>query len=506
MFALIWIVLSVNILPCPFAIAASAGTDEKPPKFLIVGAGAAGIAAASKLLEKGYTDIVILEAQNRIGGRVHTIPFGANNIDLGAQWCGGDIGNVVYELVKGHFQFGDTGIRYSNSHCYTSDGHVVDPKLYSKAMNLADEILNDYENMAKTNKSLGEYFQINYHKALEDEEFKDVDKEFAELMTDLNAKGMAALYASDSWYDLSANLIGEGPGTQGGYQQYTWKEHGFKIVLDFLMKKLPDPSKTLPVEEKIHLNKEVTNIDWTSNEVVVTCADGSEYRVDHVIVTVSLGYLKKHHQTLFTPPLPAKKVNAIENTGFGTLGKIFLEFKEPFWPTDVNDWAAYSFLWKKEDLDNVTGTEKEWLIDITNFLRVDAQPNVILAFTAGKKIRKFEEISDSQLIDDCMWLLEKFLGRTLPRAINVQRSHWLTNKYFLGSYSFGSMATQENDVALGKDLAETLSHDGKPVVLLAGEATDESNSGYVHGAVDSGWRAAREILHYYPVVSEITGA
>lgn len=54
-------------------------------KIVIVGAGASGIAAASKLLELGYQNIVVLEAQNRIGGRVRTEFFGDDNtfIELG---------------------------------------------------------------------------------------------------------------------------------------------------------------------------------------------------------------------------------------------------------------------------------------------------------------------------------------------------------------------------------------------------------------------------------------
>lgn len=55
-------------------------------KILIIGAGASGIAAASKLISHGFEHVLILEAENRIGGRIHTIPFGANVLDIGAQW------------------------------------------------------------------------------------------------------------------------------------------------------------------------------------------------------------------------------------------------------------------------------------------------------------------------------------------------------------------------------------------------------------------------------------
>lgn len=70
------------------------------PKVVIIGAGVAGYSAACKLLENGIKDVVVLEAENRIGGRVHTVPFGDGVVELGAQWCHGEKDNVVYEMVK----------------------------------------------------------------------------------------------------------------------------------------------------------------------------------------------------------------------------------------------------------------------------------------------------------------------------------------------------------------------------------------------------------------------
>lgn len=55
-------------------------------KIIIIGAGASGIAAAAKLISHGFQNVLLLEADNRIGGRIHTIPFGANVLDIGAQW------------------------------------------------------------------------------------------------------------------------------------------------------------------------------------------------------------------------------------------------------------------------------------------------------------------------------------------------------------------------------------------------------------------------------------
>lgn len=55
-------------------------------KIIIIGAGASGFAAASKLISNGVQNVTILEAENRIGGRINTVQFGANILDMGAQW------------------------------------------------------------------------------------------------------------------------------------------------------------------------------------------------------------------------------------------------------------------------------------------------------------------------------------------------------------------------------------------------------------------------------------
>lgn len=63
-----------------------AETIINSPSILIVGAGASGIAAASKLLENGFENLTILEAENRIGGRICSVPFGDTIVDIGGQW------------------------------------------------------------------------------------------------------------------------------------------------------------------------------------------------------------------------------------------------------------------------------------------------------------------------------------------------------------------------------------------------------------------------------------
>lgn len=80
-----------------------------------------------------------------------------------------------------------------------------------------------------------------------------------------------------------------------------------------LQQKISNTESNLPIIEKIEFNKDVDNIDYTSNNnVIVKTKDGSKYIASHVIFTPSLGVLKEKHATIFTPLLPEKKQHAIK--------------------------------------------------------------------------------------------------------------------------------------------------------------------------------------------------
>jgi monoamine oxidase len=116
----------------------------------------------------------------------------------------------------------------------------------------------------------------------------------------------------------------------------------------------------LKVEDRILLNKIVTNIKWSQDgekQIRVQCTDGTSYSADHVIVTVSLGVLKHDYKTLFTPELPLTKQFAIEGIAFGTMDKILLEFEEPFWPSE---WNGVGMVWTQKDYDQIKDAKNSW--------------------------------------------------------------------------------------------------------------------------------------------------
>lgn len=76
----------VNSLILRFIQAATRKSIGMDKKIIVIGVGAAGAAAATKLVSNGFTNVTILEAENRIGGRINIIPFGGNVVDMRAQW------------------------------------------------------------------------------------------------------------------------------------------------------------------------------------------------------------------------------------------------------------------------------------------------------------------------------------------------------------------------------------------------------------------------------------
>ncbi|GJQ66030.1 hypothetical protein Trydic_g4120 [Trypoxylus dichotomus] len=124
-------------------------------KIIIVGTGPSGIAAATRLLKNNVTNILILEAEDRIGGRINSIEYGSTAIDMGAEWCHGQEGNVVYDLIKDYnvLQHTNAWIRL-----FYSDGQSVDDDFSKRLFKMIEDIyLADGNKKQREGITLGEY-------------------------------------------------------------------------------------------------------------------------------------------------------------------------------------------------------------------------------------------------------------------------------------------------------------------------------------------------------------
>ena len=202
-------------------------------------------------------------------------------------------------------------------------------------------------------------------------------------------------------------------------------------------------------KRKIRLSTPVEIIHWRNfidspndSPVIVKTFDGTEILADAVIVTCSLGYLKSNHQNMFQPLLPNRLSIAIEDLGFGTINKIFLDFGEPWWQRGVN---GFQLLWRR-DTDH--SSLPEWTKYVTGFDVLPIHAATLIVWVGGRGACIIEELSEETIAEDCMSLLTRYVRyRDIPPIRRCVRTKWNENRYVRGGYSHITKSCEEDDVS-----------------------------------------------------------
>jgi len=291
------------------------------------------------------------------------------------------------------------------------------------------------------------------------------------------------------WVDVST--VSSKAFHTGGNQQVELihvdhRKGGYGSYIQQLAQKLP--------KDCIKLNHLVTGVNWVGPRVELDFENGTGSTVDHVIVTVPVGYLKQFGQRMFSPPLPTSKTLALDGIGFGAVEKVFARFKEPFWDPSV---ATYDLLW-----DRPMGWESEELTLARSFSvlqPVPGLPNVICLWATGPAVDVVYTTTDNELAQAIQGLIRTFFVTADNIApIEITRSKWGADFLFLGSYSYYNVNYDVHQHG-PKQLAEPLygPDDDTPLVLFAGEATSPDSYGTTHGAYLSGQREAMRLNQFY---------
>ncbi|XP_017059004.1 spermine oxidase-like [Drosophila ficusphila] len=461
---------------------------KETTRIVIIGAGASGIAAATKLLEQGFKNVQLFEAEDRIGGRINTVTFGNSFVDLGAQWCHGEEGNVVYEKVK-DLDVLDRPGEYT-IYFVRSNKEI----LSNEQTNVFKEFMGKFDVNPDCEGSVGDALTESYWKEMNTQSILN-DKSIIKEALDFLKRRICSENACDSVSELSPrNYLNFQE--SGGDQNLSWRQKGYKKFLSVLLKSNEDqPGDHGILKGKVHLNRRIAEINWSGNgEITLRCWNGQIFSADHVICTVSLGVLKEKHPKLFVPALPADKVSSIKGLKLGTVNKFFLEFEVQPLPEKMMGIAC---LWLEEDLKELRGSKFFWLESICGFHRVDRQPLLLEGWIIGAHARYIETLSEEKVLEGLLWLFRKFLSFSVPYPKSFLRSQWHSNPNFRGSYS--CYPTYADELRTGRtDLGSPLVDvSGRPRVQFAGEAKSRTHFSTVHGATETGWREADRLNEFY---------
>ncbi|MBE9070046.1 FAD-dependent oxidoreductase [Leptolyngbya cf. ectocarpi LEGE 11479] len=419
----------------------------KKESALVVGAGMAGLAAARKLHDLGYK-VTLLEARDRIGGRVWTshvwpeIP-----VDLGASWIHGVEENPLTKLAD---QIGIVRAKtdYDNAILYGTDGRVVSNDVEIDMIHLFNRLI-----------------RAAYRNASDGKTIFDV-LENTPLWRDLsNQQLQSAMHLMNTMieHELGGSLTEISAISADDAEEFSGEDvlflDGYSAITHYLAKDLD-----------IKLEQVVEKISY-QNEGVIVKTNQNVFGADYAIVTLPIGVLKDN-TVQFDPPLPVAKQDAIEVMGAGLLDKLFLKFPYVFWDKDkeILNWIS-----------DEHGRWNEWL-NLSTYIN---QP-VLLGFNAADYARKIEAWSDQEIVADAMGVLRIIYGNDIPDPESWQVTRWAADPFARCSYSF-------NAVGANVDARTTLAKTINNRLFFAGEATSEDYPATVHGAYLSGIDAATAI-------------
>lgn len=423
----------------------------RPQRILVLGAGIAGLAAARALRRAGH-DVVVLEARNRVGGRIWTSDQWADApLDLGASWIHGLTDNPITDLAQ-QAAARTAVTEAENAVTYWTDGRPLSAAQAERVSSLETTIADALAAAQEGDDDLS--VQAAVQQAITDADLTDEDRRIAAFILNSTIEqeyGGSAEETSALWYDDSEQFAGDDALFLDGY----------RAVIDLLAQDTP-----------IWLNQVVRRVQWDADGGVAVTTDQEEHRGDCVVVTLPLGVLQSG-AVAFTPALPPHKQAALSALRMGVLNKCYLRFPAVFWPPEY-DWLQY--------IPEQRGEWAEWV----SLARPTGKP-ILLGFNAADMGRAMEAWDDATIVAGAMRTLRTIFSSVVPQPEAYQITRWNADPFARGSYSFNALGATPQ---MRDDLAQSVA--GR--LFFAGEATSRQYFGTVHGAYLSGLRAAEEVL------------
>ncbi|MBM4393448.1 MAG: FAD-dependent oxidoreductase [Deltaproteobacteria bacterium] len=463
-------------------------TDSTTHDVVVVGAGSAGLYAAKTLIAEGY-EVLIIEATDRIGGRVKSASLGDMRVELGAEehyTAAG--GNPVWPAIVETYGESIYTSAYNGSTAYSMDGGTGTCWWHEGA----DQPCEDDPDVVVSEEAWDWYWKTSAHTDPTTSLADDVLAEYgvgvghrayhlydaglagAVFATSLDRLGAFSLALQDTGWDLSndVRVLGD-------------KDLGYSDALETVW------WNDVVANSDLLLSAPVVRIDTSGDDVVVTDLTGGEHLARQVIVTVSIGVLQAE-KIDFVPDLPASTVDAYNGIGIDQGMKVPLRFDSAWWEIDGESlgWLVTEGLaggcWTPSDYK--TGTTSHVLMCYP--MGDNAAALTELATSAGGG-----EPGDQAIIDAILADLDATFphapGQATANFVEGLVQNWGAEPYTLGAYSFPQIGTYDSAESSRRLDLQAPVADGR--IFFAGEATHVTHPSTVVGALHEGLRAATEV-------------
>lgn len=427
---------------------------------IVIGAGAAGLAAAGELLAQGRT-VLLLEARDRVGGRIWTLhePGLAVPLELGAEFVHGHA-PLTRRLLSGA---GSGTIDSADERWTLKDGGLESADSWFESVMQA---ISKPGAFPDTDLSFDDFIE----RRLAQELSPQAQQAARRMAQGFDAADTARASAQAIVREWSGDTLGRAPQSR--------PRGGYASLLAALMEPLHSARLTLRLSCPVHA------VRWSPGQVEVSGQRlGRPFtaRASKAIVTLPLGVLKHtgEQAVSFDPPLEAKRA-ALEQLDSGAVVKVLLRFAAPLWELVAGGRYRDASFFHAPDHQ------------IPTFWTAAPQRAALLVAWAGgpRAERLAASASDAQIVQTALTGVRALFGSEAdPEALleGYYYHDWQHDRFARGAYSYVLVGGVGARAALAAPLAATL--------FFAGEATDtQDESGTVTGALESGVRAARELL------------